>query len=285
MNRKLTEFEQLLIKKYVGELKGLKAIGKEIHKDPRTFKHFLTDLGFKIPHPGSIWRKAKQHFEGEFYKPIPKHIEEIIIGSLLGDAQIRLQSKTIPHENNPTEKGYIETLETVRELREKAKKNQFNKEQDINKWNEAIELIKSTNTASLRFHKSILELEWVKALDQLFNPFFSTTSYVKKKTTSNKDDKIKWTCGFDSGSSIQLFNLWKEWYLPKGEKNIKIIPKSFKFIPSNALLHWFTGDGQFTKKDISLFSLCFTLKENNLLISHLKLLRENCWVKEKRKKY
>ena len=121
MNKKNNNYPTQLdiVKLYIGELMGLKIIGKKIHGDPRTFKHKITSLGIEVPFPGSIWCKVSQHLDKRFFKPLPKWKEEIVIGSLLGDAQIRLQSKVQHHVNSPDTAKYKEVLNQVRALEKK----------------------------------------------------------------------------------------------------------------------------------------------------------------------
>ncbi len=255
-----------LVKSYIGELKGLKAIGREIKSDPRTFKKEITSLGIEVPYPGSIWTKFTQHLNGRFYKPVPKQLEEIIVGSLLGDAQIRLQSKSKEHRNNPTIQQYRLTLDKIEMIREKAKNRQQLNKTEILFWNYAVDLIKRTNTANFRIHKSIFELEWVKFLKDIFTKYIDLTTYVKPLNYPSS----KWTCGFDTSSSIQMFELWKNWYIRKYNKNIKILPLITEITP-NILLHWYVDDGYMSGSDISLSSQAFSLEENQKLV---KLLRE-----------
>ncbi|MBY8999358.1 MAG: hypothetical protein KGD64_00405 [Candidatus Heimdallarchaeota archaeon] len=254
-----------LVRLYIGELKGLKTIGKQIHSDPRTFKNVITSLGIEIPYPGSIWCKVSQHLSRRFYKPLPKWKMELVIGSLLGDSQIRLESKLHYHAKNPNIIEYSNMLLKTNKIRKKARKYGILSQKEIKYWNSAIELIKNTNTASFRIHKSILEIKWVKLLAQIFNENLNITTFVNK--ADNKS--TKWSCGFDSSSSIHFFEIWKEWYTKQRGAISKNIPKLPPLTP-NILLHWYIDDGYMSGYDTSLCTQAFSYKEHLVLLKYLK---------------
>ncbi len=256
-----------LLKLYIGELKGLKAIGKEIHSDPRTFKDRITSLGIEVPFPGSIWCKVSQHFNGQFFKPLPQWLEEVIIGSLLGDAQIRLQSKVRAHYNNPSILKYEAILVNISKLRKRVSEGKQITKVEIQYWNSAINLIKQTNTANFRLHKSILEKEWVKLLVNTFEQFVNVKTFVKPTKTQT----VMWTCGFDTSSTIQLFDLWNRWYNQEKKRTKKVLPNLPKLSP-NILLHWFIDDGCMSGTDFSLATQAFSLKEQKKLVDYLKTI-------------
>ena len=266
-----------LLKLYIGDLKGLKNIGKIIHSDPRAFKKEITSLGIEIPHPGSIWTKVTQHLDHKFFKPIPDWLEEIIIGSLLGDAQIRLQSKGVQHPNNPTIDEYSKILNTTKKIRSKALVHKALTKDEISFWNYAVNTIRHTNTANLRIHKSIFEIEWIKFLKGILEKHIELNTYVKPVNYPT----TKWSCGFDTASSVQLFNIWIDWYRRSNSKNKKIVPRNFDLTP-NILLHWYLDDGYMSGQDIALCSQAFTVEENKYLIDTLLSKGIKCKISMKR---
>jgi len=268
-----------LLKMYIGELTGLKEIGFKIKKDPRTFRQAITSTGIEIPFPGSIWCKTSQHFKGRFFKPTPEWMDEIIKGSMLGDAQIRLQSKGKYHDDNPSIEEYVAILQNVEKIRTKARaRNQITKN-EIQYWNYAIRRIKKTNTANFRIHKSILEFKWVKLMNKAFSEFMKVKLYVKP--VNNKT--TKWTCGFDTASSVQMLNFWKEWYTAGENKLNKRIP-SLQNIKPNTLLHWYVDDGYYSGTDLSLCTHGFSRRDQEFLISSLQLEGIDCKLKYSYKK-
>lgn len=275
-------YEYDLIRKYIGEMNGLKAIGKEIHKDPRNFKHNIEKIGIKIPFPGSIWTKAKLHLDYRFFKPIDKDLEEIIIGSLLGDAQIRLQSKALCHENNPSLEEYENTIKLANFIRKKALNLEILDKLDISNWNNAIDMIRNTNTANFRIHKSILEIEWVKVLTKEFKRFCDTTTYIRPIKNSKN---VAWSCGFDTQSSIQLYNFWKEWYIQQNRNSFSKITPIKELITPNSLLHWYIGDGHLSGYDFSITSIGFSYEENKRLLDQIKKLGIKCKLRKKQSRY
>ena len=257
--------ESELIRLYIGELMGLKAIGKKIQSDPRTFKSKITSLGIEVPFPGSVWCKITQHLKGQFFKPFPRKFEDVIIGSLLGDGQIRLQSKTRPHVNNPDIFEYESVLLGISKLRNEIAKGKQITKDEVRNWNSAIDLIKQTNTANFRFHKSILELDWIKLLSKKFDKFLKITPFIKK--ANNKT--TKWTCGFDTSSSVQLFDFWRKWYVYRSNKLVKKIPTLPSLTP-NILLHWYIDDGYFSGGDMSICTQAFSYDEQKVLMKYLE---------------
>ena len=256
--------QKKLLRMYIGELKGLKVIGREIGSDPRTFKHQITSLGIKVPFPGSIWTKTSKHLKGDFDKPIPKWFKEIIIGSLLGDAQLRLQSKTKAHFESPSNQEYKTVLCKTNILRRKIREGRDLTHEDIQHWNLTVNLLKRTNTANFWLHKSIFEIEWIKFLGETFRRFLDFKAFVKPI----KYIDTKWTCGFDTVSSVHNFNIWKNWYSLNNKKVPKRVP-SFHEVTPNILLHWYVDDGYFSANEIGLCSFGFTVKENKYLLEQL----------------
>lgn len=273
----INQDKQELLKLYIGDLKGLKAIGKEIHSDPRTFKEKITSLGIKVPFPGSIWCKVSQHFNGQFFKPLPMWLEEVIIGSLLGDAQIRLQSKVRAHNNNPSIFEYEAVLMSISKLRKRVSEGKQMTKVEVQYWNSAIDLIKQTNTANFRLHKSILELDWINLLRKKFESFFKVTPFINK--ANNKT--TKWTCGFDTSSSVNLFDTWKNWYFLKNNKTTKRIPILSPLTP-NILLHWYIGDGYFSRGDMSICTHAFSNDEQKSLVIYLNTVGIKSTIRHKR---
>ena len=269
-----------LVRMYIGELMGLKSIGFKINSDPRTFKEEITSLGIEIPFPGSLWCKVSQHFRKKFFKPIHPWLEEVIIGSLLGDAQLRLQSRTKHHSDGPTLKEYEGTLKQIDRIREKARRYEKLTQSEVRYWNHATNTIKRTNTANFRIHKSILEFEWVKLLIKEFEKSHKVTSFIKPINTLT----TKWSCGFDTISSIQLFNIWKEWYEFREIGYKKKIPKLPPLAP-NILLHWYIGDGYYTGKDISICTHGFSFKEQKILSEYLKTVGIQNVIRKKKNYY
>ena len=279
------EFEKKLLEMYIGDLIGLKTIGKRISKDPRTFKYLITKFGFEIPNPGSFWIKIKYHLDYKFYRPISPFLHELIIGSLLGDAQIRLQSKNVVHSNNPDIIQYQDVLQDMNNFRNQIRKSNELGQNEVDCWNEGIKMIQNTNTATLRFHKSILEKNWVRILSNQLSPAYSATPYVKLKGKRNINQRIKWTCGFDTSASVQLFKIWQLWYIQKGTTNIKVLPRNLPEITPNILLHWYIGDGTLSGSDFSLSTHNFTYLENLKLRDYLSTVGITSSVKQKNNNY
>ncbi len=272
----MSEEQKRLVKLYMGNLMGLKQIGFQTNQDPRTFKKKITSLGIEIPYPGSIWTKMKKHIEGAYLNSIPYWLIEVISGIMLGDGSMRLQSKTFFHPNHPTLEHYKVTINLLNEIQEKVKEGLSLTKTDVREWNKGIQTIRYINTANLRMHKSILELEWVKVLAKIFNEYFQIQPFVKKNLTKS----TKWSCGFDTSSSVQLFKIWKQWYRVEGDKQSKILPNIVKITP-NVLLHWYVGDGYYCNTDISLCSHNFTWKEQDMLVCLLKEQNIKATIREK----
>lgn len=265
----MSDAQKDLVNRYIGDMQGMKAIGKEIHSDPRTFKKDLTSLGIVIPFPGSIWKKMQDHYSGRFDRPISKDLEEILYGSLLGDGNIRLQSKSDFHVDSPSMSEYKELLENANQIRENIANGGDLSAKDVHKWNEGINTIKNINTANFRMHKSITEIKWVKNLDSLFKKEINTGDGFIKKV--NRVQDIKWSCGFDTNSSVQLFNIWKDWYTKDDKFVDKYIPRDkLTHLTPDIVLQWYTGDGYYTGNAISFATHNFTKSDNEYLVGLLK---------------
>ncbi len=265
---KMSVFQKDLIRRYIGDMMGLKAIGKEIHSDPRTFKKEFTSLGIEIPFPGSVWKKMQDHYSGRFDRSISPFLEEIITGSLLGDGNIRLQSKVDHHEKNPSLDEYRELLLDIGEIRQRVKNGDGLTRDDIERWNHGIEIIRNTNTAHFRIHKSIVEIRWVKKMMEIFDREIDVQSKFIKTIRDAKN--IAWTCGFDTLSSVQLFNIWKDWYTKDGQIVVKRVPRHILTkITLDSLLQWYTGDGFYSGKTIGLCTSGFSKSDQLYLIKLL----------------
>ena len=269
-----------LLKLYLGEMIGLKVIGKKIHKDPRTFKQKITSLGIVIPQPGSVWTKAKKHITGQYFAPISKLKMEIITGLMLGDAQLRVQTKTDIHKRQLKPKEYTRIISQMKQIQKKAKNEEKLSQQDISKWNLGIKLLSEINTANLRIHKSILEIQWVKVLMKQFQEFIKIKPYVKR----NKTQSTKWSCGFDTSASVQFFHLWQSWYKTEKKKLKKILPNIRKITP-NILLHWYVGDGYSVGNELALCTQNFNFNEQKYLIELLHAEGITAKLRKKRTNY
>ena len=264
----MSDSQKDLVRRYVGDMVGLKAIGKEIHRDPRSFKHELTGLGIKIPFPGSVWKKMQDHYSSKFDKSISPFLEEIIQGSLLGDGNIRLQSKVDPHLDNPSMKEYGELLSDIEAIRQNLNGGSGLTSGDINRWNQGIEMIRNTNTASFRMHKSITEINWVKNLANILGSEIDVGHKFINKVHREQD--IKWTCGFDTLSSVQIQDIWKSWYTQDGKVVEKFIPRDrLTALSPDSVLQWYTGDGYYSGKGIGLSTCGFTKDDQLYLVGLL----------------
>ena len=255
-NMTAKEFKQTVIKLYFGEFKGLKEIGMIIGSDQRSFNKLFKELGVYYP-LGSKAGKVWKHIRGEYNKPISSRIKDQIIGELLGGSNVRVQTKESPFTNNLTIDEYVTDLKTLEKISIKA--NKFNDISivDLYKWNEIVSKFEFLNTANLRFHKSIKEKEWIKILWDQLNSKYGGFRDIKKRTKSNIDSRLKWTCAYDTGSSYQFLKIWQEWYQNNQGKLQKTLPESLKSLTPNILLHWYVNDGGFDNTAISIYNLNF----------------------------
>jgi len=272
--------QEQLLELYLGELIGLKKIGKRVHKDPRTLKKEIEAIGITVPYPGSTWTKVKRHVEGKFFRPIPRELKEMITGSLLGDAQLRVQTKQKITEDPLKLEKYCKIVNQMQDIQKRIKKREKITIDDIKLWNNGVKSLAKVNTASLRFHKSILELEWLKALIAEFNSFIKVKVFVKPNRTKSS----KWSCGFETAASIQFFELWRDWYtIEKGKLRKKLF--KFRAITPNTLLHWYVGDGYLTKNELALSTHSFTLNEQSYLVKLLNAIGVKAKTVKKLKHY
>lgn len=254
--------QEEIIRYHIVNLHGLKSIGKIINRDARSFKNLFYDVGIDILHPGSLWKKVKEHFEGKYDVEMTKIMNDIIVGTLLGDGSMRIQTKSTPHKNQPLTREYEEILDKINSIRESYETNGSLTYSDIKYWNYAINKFKNLNTATFRLHKSIFEREWVKILVDEMVKFLPLTPYIKKIKDVEGADKIKWTCGFDTQASFQFLKIWENWYEPNGDKFKKIVPKDFNCLSPDILLHWYIGDGSYSGRNIHLYTFGFSFEEN-----------------------
>ena len=173
---------------------------------------------------------------------------QIIEGALLGDANIRIQTIS---KKNISISDYKKAIDTILHLQ-----NSSNLELSaaVEKFNEATTLIISAPTAKLRFHKALLEEQWIQYLSELLNTFGYPSRVPPPKKTA-----YLW-----GRPTIQMYYLYKRWYVDKK-----------KHVPSNlstplVLLLWFTGDGGTGKYCIQLHTQSFNYSENNALSNLLK---------------
>lgn len=261
----MNKLQRELVSKYIGMLSGLKTIGKEIGKDPRTFREELTSLGINIAHPGSVWKKMQNHYAGKFDRPISALLKDIVQGSLLGDGSLRLQSKDLPHAESPSLDEYRELLTQIQVLRKRVIEGHSLRKEDIVLWNEGIELIRNVNTAQFRLHKSIVEIRWVKSIAALFEKEIAIQhTFVKQ---AYRAQSVKWTCGFDTLSSVQLFDIWKSWYFNNEVVTKKHVPREqLTSLSPDSLLQWYTGDGFYSGTGIGLSTQGFSREDQEHLI-------------------
>ena len=125
----------------------------------------------------------------------------------------------------------------------------------IKKFDFAKKFIGSFPTAQFRIHVSIILIQWIQYLASLFeNEGYKCNLFIKDKTKPTK--YFDETTGFDTSSSVQIYEIYSEWY----PKNKKILPENLIITP-NILLHWYIGDGSFSKNALYLSTLNFTESE------------------------
>jgi len=258
--------EHLLLKNYIGEMRGLKKIGSQIlHEDPRSFKYVITGLGFEIPASGSIWKKMKDHYKGKFTAAIDTPLNEILLGMMLGDMNIRLQSKSKPHPQQPTISEYQRLLREIEEFRQRVRSERFIDRADIDLWNKGIKMIQSTNTASVRIHKSSTEFDFVKVLYKLLGKHVVLGSPFFRR--NNNARGVRWNCGFDTSSLIEFYEMWRNWYKFRNGKYIKHIPRnSITKATPDLIFHYYIDDGWYSGNRIQISNSSFSHSDIHYLI-------------------
>ena len=261
--RKLLQKEAKDFVKLFLQLNGIKAIARKLHKGPIKVKKVLQELGFTIL-PAGKWTKVVNHVKNkEFYLPISDYLLEAIIGELLGDGSIQLQIKgeKVFFKNLDVSK-YFEYILFLRSFYNMDKIRITPKLKRT--FNEAIEYVSRFSTAKFRYHVSIEEKPWNDHLCKLFtSEGYKCYEFVKeKKVPTLLFDK---TCGFESYSSVQLFDIYSLWY----PNNKKRVPRNLILTP-NILLHWYIGDGSLSTGSLYISSQSFTEEDNNFLVDLLK---------------
>lgn len=245
------------------QLNGAKKIGKERHIGPNKVKYILRGYGFEIL-PSGKWTKVKKHvIEKNFYLPISPYLLEMITGELLGDGCLGIQmkgDKIFPLDLNS--KVYSKHLQFLRDLQNNP--NIHITPKLVKKFNAAVKYLSQYPTAQFRMHVQLLEKPWVEYQSSvLVREGYTANVYVRnKKIPTLTNDK---NTGFDSSSSINLFDLYTRWY----PNNKKIIPPNLKITP-NVLLHWYIGDGSLGTNNFYLSTQSFTKLEVEKLVELLK---------------
>ena len=232
--------------------------------------------------------KLVRHVNGSYDTEISPYFEEVIIGSQLGDSYIDInEARQKNHGKYDINfKAYKIAIKFVRSLKNLVKNNLSGL---ITQYNEASNIIIHSSTATFLFHKAIEEEPWVRVLAELyrqegFNP--SITFHL------NDEDKL--TCNLETQSSVILYSYFKIWYhakKPGDDKIIKKVPSDLIITP-NILLHWYIGDGSFSKWRIVLYTLGFSYEENQKLTNFLErdvdikaVVRKTTQPVEKKKRY
>ena len=258
--------EHLLLNYYISEMRGLKKIGSQIlHKDPRSFKYVITGLGFDIPASGSIWKKMKDHYNGKFTTPIDPTLNEILLGMMLGDMNIRLQSKSKPHPQQPTISEYQRLLREITKLRRRIRSQRYIEHADVDLWNKGIKIIQSINTATVRIHKSSTEFDFVKVLYKLLGKHMELGSPFFHQ--NNNGSGVRWNCGFDTSSLIEFYEMWRNWYKFKNYRYSKHIPRNLitKATP-DLIFHYYIDDGWYSGNRIQISNSSFCKSDIHYLV-------------------
>lgn len=275
------KMQKEIVRMHIQELRGLKNIGSKIKKDARTWQYLIHEIGIDILSPGSLWKKVKEHFEGKYDVQLTEQMNEIIIGTLLGDGNIRIQTKGTPHPNQLSMTEYKQILNKVSAIQETLKIAGNLTYQDIKFWNYAINKFKDLNTATFRIHKGIFEREWVKMLFDEFTKFLPATPYIKKINGVEDPESFKWSCGFDTQATFQLQKFWEDWYVLEGDEYKKIIPHSLTQLTPNILLHWYIGDGSYSGGSIHLYTFGFSYDDHLRIQQMLLDIGINSTIKER----
>jgi hypothetical protein len=242
---------------------GIKTIGKKFHVGPPKVKSALHEYNITILESGKKTKVINHIKNEEFFKPISSYLLEVITGELLGVGCLGLQMKDEKDFlNDLKSEKYYEYVSFLRSLLQSPIRQITSIL--IENFNNAVEYISSFPTAQFRMHVGIKSKSWIDYQSSLFvNEGYSANVFMRdKKIPTIESDK---TTGFDTSSSVQLFELYAIWY----PDNKKILPPNLNITP-NVLLHWYIGDGSFGPHSFYLSTQNFTKIEVRKLSELLK---------------
>ncbi|MFX1538833.1 MAG: hypothetical protein ACFFDI_31985 [Promethearchaeota archaeon] len=249
-NQSMTpELRRKIIRKYT-QLQGYTSIASELHLDATRVKKVLTEAGYEIFHGFTFFNVKKRLVSS--WKPLSKELREIIIGELLGDGNMRCDSRL--EGPSPSLAEYKKALDSL-QIIQSNEIFSFNPKD----FNKAINTISRGKTACFRIGTSKIEKKWLQHLIQLIR------SQGYSVSMTNLSDESK--CEFSTQYTVQLYELFQEWYkaatVPRrsGKKNMVYSIK----LTHRILFHWHIGDGSMNKDQTALHTEGFALKGNSYL--------------------
>ena len=275
--RNMSTTDKQVIKGFLGNLTGLKRLGRELKKSPNSLKPVIQDLGVKSVKQDD-WTSLRNHLKEKFNHILPIHLQEILKGMLLADGRFEVQNNGIVVPNTHGLKEYQNAIKELNDIRSQIISGTIPTLNDIRKWNNGADKIINSNIATFRVNKSIQEFTWV---NELYNEFKQYCNNLPKIAPNNKTNQIlKWDVNFETTPSAQFGFEWDKWYEPLniknpltekfGQKYKKILPLDFKDFTPNSLLHMYSGIGSMSANSIYFASMNFTQTENKILQTELK---------------
>ena len=225
-----------------------------------------------------------QNVNGEYesYRPISAYLEELIIGNVFGDANLKLQTKSVKKRESLAQP--LPSLETY----EKALKFfQYTQKLDIsaittselsnllNEYNNASKSMVMYPTACFRMGVSLLELRYLehgivkKLTEHNYQTHLSIhfeKAYNNSKFTGNYKLKIR----LQTINTVQLATKYQQWY----PNTTKIIPRDINFI-GNSIFLLYVDDGSYTKDRRNYNAITKTYGRSTIEISTESFIKDD----------
>ena len=266
------------------QLYGIARLEKRYFIDHKTVTKILVESGFTV-YSSATMTKIVNHLKtdsenslGRFWQPITPKLQEILVGELLGDGNIRINLPTIHGirtkmnipKNTPTLEEYKHALEDLHSIQMLPNINEIintksERTKVIERFNKAIASISLSSTAYFRLHTSVEERKWIDHIGKRFEEGKYHNKIVDL-CAQDKTGQKKITTYLDTIGSVQLQKLYENWYA--GENHSKIVPKSFRLTPT-MLLHWYIGDGSANRNSISIYTDSFSKDDVEFLVQYL----------------
>ncbi len=216
-------------------------------------RKILENAGITILQNAEFY-SLKRHASGFFYRPINEHLEEVIIGQLLGDATLMaVGKKSSDGLPDPSSDEYLKAMKMIQHVQSNYPVK-MRLDEAVSKFNESIEIFRRSQVAFFRLAGAVGVTPWIQYIGHLFEKSgYEVKPYIYEHLTESMYE-------IRVSSSVQLYSVYRHWY-PNGEKKL---PRNLKLTP-DILLHWFVGDGSNVDGYITIATQCFSARENEFL--------------------
>jgi hypothetical protein len=205
--------------------------------------------------------------EGRYWRPVEPKLLQALVGEMLGDGHLAMlvrDPKAISVADLPLLDEYTKSVEFLKNMLNFGDLVEIpDLKKTVKDFNWAVGTVVDYPTSRITFDKSILEERYLVEIAKKLSVNYPVN--VFERMIQDTDGKYRWMVELKTSSSVQLQDLFQNWYVD-GEKRI---PHDIKLTP-DTLFHWFIGDGNYHNYQVTLCTDSFPKEDVEFLAQEMK---------------